>query len=287
MLRIKKIKKSYFIFAAALVLVAGFFLWLAVVPFGKISYQTDFRGHYILGGRGFIEKFSPLDRVEAKPVGGGFKVVGDPVYFSLFTPRTFDQARLVITYENKLSGKTPIIEAGVLTDKLVWQYQSKPLENKLIDNLGTWDVNNYKDVNIYCRQQELADIPVTAESLCSYDPQTIATYNYRLSCPFKLSGYEANLNRHGFPTPVRGDWQVYTYVKDEILDWEISIRDLNRNRNRGGDPIELGVYDQSGNKIFTSLMDDDGIIEDSGIEGKTRTIKAEIKIFQKVFTGLS
>ena len=106
-------------------------LWLfymAIVPSGKITYIQDFnQDNY------FIQKLTPAERIEDKR-NGAQKIIGDPVYFSLRTPRRFDSAKVTIKYKN--NSDLPIIETGVLVDKVLWRYDTKLVENKIIDRLA-------------------------------------------------------------------------------------------------------------------------------------------------------
>ena len=118
-----------------LILVA-FLLWLfylALVPSGHITYNYAFTK-----ASDFIGVLAPADRVE-KPSSGTQKIIGNPVYFSLRTARPFDRAKITITYQNPHALSN--IEAGVLVDKALWRYDTKPLANHLIDQAiasGAW-----------------------------------------------------------------------------------------------------------------------------------------------------
>jgi hypothetical protein len=72
------------IFWVVALIVAVFVLvWLAIIPFGKATYLTNFKGF-----NDFIGPLTPKDRV----VVGDNKIpeiIGDPAYFSLRTSRTF------------------------------------------------------------------------------------------------------------------------------------------------------------------------------------------------------
>ena len=55
--------------------------YLALVPFGRITYDYYHNGHNLLGGKGFFGNFTPLDRVDT--TGENLKIIGDSIYFSL------------------------------------------------------------------------------------------------------------------------------------------------------------------------------------------------------------
>lgn len=124
-------------FSFILLLAVGVFLYFKIVPTGKISYSRAWpRG--LSSGQGFIYEFRPgerLDNTEPERL----VMIGDPLYFSLFTPRTFDRAELKITYRDNLSEATPIVEIGVLKDKQTGSYELKPMDNKIInERLASW-----------------------------------------------------------------------------------------------------------------------------------------------------
>jgi hypothetical protein len=101
-----------------------FLAYEKTVPFGHISYMTDFK-HYNY----FIGKLTPKERIESD--GSITRIIGDPVYFSVYSPRNFNRATLTFEYKRFGNGqvKIPIIEAGILADKKVWRYDLEPVEN--------------------------------------------------------------------------------------------------------------------------------------------------------------
>ena len=116
--------KFRIIFWLILAGIVSWLLYMAIVPSGQITYVSDFSSSNY-----FIKKLSPAERVEI-PVNGVQNIIGDPVYFSLRTPRRFDSAILTIKYKNETG--LPIIETGVLVDKKIWRYDLEPKENKII-----------------------------------------------------------------------------------------------------------------------------------------------------------
>ncbi|MCX6796691.1 MAG: hypothetical protein NTW06_04320, partial [Candidatus Falkowbacteria bacterium] len=126
-------------------LVVLWLLYMGIVPSGKITYDTDFKNDNF-----FIKKLTPAERVDEikrnvppslfQSFGeASQKIIGDPVYFSLRTPRRFNSANIEIKYKN--NSELPIIETGVLVDKIVWRYNTKPIENRVIDQLSVkWNM---------------------------------------------------------------------------------------------------------------------------------------------------
>ena len=259
-----------------LAMVVGWLLFMAIVPSGKISYVYDFtKPNY------FIGKLTPQERVE-KIRDGQQKIIGNPVYFSLHTPRRFNKAKLTLKYKEtefpngkSASGVTlPIIEAGILANKTIWQYDLKPMENKIIDQLAmSWNTvqesevillqreNRYKTINEF-----LSNLPLRNE---------IALYSYELKDDYIIEGYEPReLSFEYQPKELssehselssfyalRGAYQFYTYIKNEDLDFIFNFIDINKNRD--SEPIDLHLYYDNG-LIDSRHLDDDGITDDKG-----------------------
>ena len=106
---------------------------MAVVPSGKITYVYDFKKDNY-----FISKLTPDARVEERQ-NNKQKIIGDPVYFSLRTPRRFNKAKLTLKYKRCKQepqcapANLPIIEVGALVDKTVWRYDLEPIENYIME----------------------------------------------------------------------------------------------------------------------------------------------------------
>ena len=116
------------IWISALFLAVFCLAWLAIVPSGKITYLKDFK-HY----NDFIGNFTPKERVE------GLKIIGDPAYFYLQTPRRFDEVKMTIKY--RIDGILPDVSAGVLMNKQSGQYALQPLKGSLEDGWFTSTVD--------------------------------------------------------------------------------------------------------------------------------------------------
>jgi hypothetical protein len=121
-------------FLIAIVILVAFFLYLKFLPFGQATYSRDYTSSW-RSGKGFIYGFTPAERLGSSTDAA--VIVGDPVYFSVFTPRSFEKAELTVVYRDRLDIDTPLIEAGVLADNVVWRYDLKPLDNKSLDYLIT------------------------------------------------------------------------------------------------------------------------------------------------------
>ncbi len=227
--------------------VVSLLLYLAIVPQGHIIYTSNFVKKSF-----FIGELFPRDRVSFvidKDKTKRAVIVGDPVYFSLYTPRRFNKAKLVLTYkrESQKINSMPIIEAGVLVDKVVWRYDLKPLDNAIIDKLS----NNWVAVtegNLLLLQKPDTNGSSTrkfyqsiSEFLNNLPPRDqIALYNYSLDVDYVLPNYQKQNEIKVFDYPLRGSYQFYTYIKDETMNFNFTFDCLNKDKE--ADPIDLNLY---------------------------------------------
>ncbi len=244
-----------------------FFLYLKVVPFGHISYTRSYERPRF-SGKGFILGLTPEERVVLEP-GTTPRLVGDPVYFSLFTPRTFSRAKLTITYRDNLSLETPIVEAGVLVDNVVWRYDLKPLDNKALDYLmlrfdksvapGTLFLQKEKNYSTLRELEE--DLLDGAISSCPQGlANCLAVYNYSPAVNFRFTNYRP-AKPLTIETPLRGAHQLYVYLKDEPLRFHFTFVDLNQDRKAA--PVTL-VLSSREKIIKTVELPDENLFPGSG-----------------------
>lgn len=285
--------KIRIILGSILVFVLVWLIWQAVVPFGKIVYIHDFeKDNY------FIKKLTPDTRVK-EPQGGVQKIIGNPVYFSLYTPRAFNSAKLSLKYRRCEDApqcapeNLPIVEAGVLVDKTVWRYNLKPVENHIIEQLSmAWEVERAGATILLQRQKKYNSVNEFKDNLPPINE--IAVYNYDLDFDYIVPGYEPRSEAVEFIYPLRGAYQFYTYIKDEDLDFTFFITDINSNKD--ADQIDLNLYFND-ELIDSRHLADDGIIEDDGQTSAEQTInfkagnlpegvyKVELKANDDIITG--
>jgi len=231
-----------------LVLIVAWLSYMAVVPSGRITYAQDFKGDNF-----FIQKLTPAERVEDAK-NGSQKISGDPAYFSLRTPRRFDTAKVEIKYKNK--SDWPIVETGVLVDKILWRYDTKPIENRIIDQLAmVWDVVKKDNATLLQKQKKYNSID---EFLDNLPPRTeMALYDYDLQKEYLLADYKPSKKDIEIIYALRGAYQFYTYIKDEKLNFNFILIDLNANKD--SDPVDVNLYYQNG-LIASKHLDDDGVV---------------------------
>jgi len=229
-------------------------LYFKILPFGRATYSQSYPGNIKIG-QGFIYNFSPVERVYLAP-GEVPKLIGDPVYFSVFTPRTFDKVKLTLVYRDNLKIDTPIIEVGVLADKSVWRYDLRPVSNNGLDYLSLlWDKTvedgkiflqkekNYDDLASF--EQDLAKGQVNGCS--SMLEKCVAVYNYEPEYSYRIANYQQSLPL-AFDTVLRGPHQFYIYSVGSPIYLAITLAGLDQNSQPG--PIEVIISES--NKVVAT-----------------------------------
>jgi len=267
------------LFSAVILLFVLIFLFLKIVPGGHITYTKNYT-NYLRSGKGFIYNFTPTERIDEKSKRSP-QLVGNPVYFSVFTPRTFSKAKITVKYKSGLSSSTPIIEAGVLADNIVWRYALKPLQNKILDDLilnnknlqagglTLWQAeNNYRDLSkflIDLKNNNLQDCISEANSC-------LAVYNYNPDFNFQLKELKDSLPIK-ISTPLRGAHTLSFYVNNEPLHLDIEFIDLNLDKV--ADPLVI-ILSRDGKVIKEEVLLDDNLRPTSGQEEqKDLSLKAD------------
>jgi hypothetical protein len=256
--------KIRIIWITALAAAVFVLVWLAIIPSGKTSYSTNFKGF-----NDFISQLTPKDRVEAEK-NGTQDLISDPAYFSLRTPRTFDQGLMTIKFQ--VASDTPIVEAGVSTDGRTWQYNLQPLYNsKLEDLMKNWSVLWEGDTMLLQRTKQFDTIADFLKN--PPEAEQVALSNYNLKINYLLPNYQP---RHATSTlcrPLIGAYQFYTYIKNENLSDDFVFQDLNNLT--GPSPIDVYVY--AGDKLVGSQqLADDGIIDGSSGQKSWRHLQVNL-----------
>ena len=276
-------KKLRFFLYSFLFLVIIILACLYIVPFGQINYKHDFsKNHYnFLGGKGFFHKLGPAERLFDKN-----KVVGDPAYFYLKTPRTFSEANLKINYrlspalnslaEKKFDGNEVIsnsnylnIDLGVLIDKNNWHYNLKPVFNNVLSGLSDdWEkaeisndwlndenYNEHKnDKNITLWQKK--DSP----SLTSDKLSRVTFYNYSPQIDFYSNDNLALLDDGSYACfrydirswvrNLRGSHVFYTSICNEDLEIDFTFSTKDEIKDLGVyNDLAIFVYYQNPNVL--------------------------------------
>jgi len=273
-----KLRLFFIVLGLIIVLV---FLYLKVVPFGRATYERAYPGG-LKSGQGFIYGFTPAERVDAAGVYP--KLISDPLYFSLFTPRTFDSVKLTIIYRDHLGDNTFLVEAGVLADKLTWRYDLQPLQNKILENwaairqrVGTGTPLILSKTDSYDSAADFwADLKAGQLKNCAGGAGTcLAVYNYPLDLPYKFPA-GTTVAPLTINQPLRGTHQFYIYTPDGDLSLVIDF--LLLRQDKGADPITVNLY--QGDKIIATKFAADN--RPGATDGQT-----EIKSLSLAASGLA
>jgi len=232
-------------FLIAIVILVAFLLYLKFLPFGQATYSRDYTSSW-RSGKGFIYGFTPAERLGSSTDAA--VIVGDPVYFSVFTPRSFEKAELTVVYRDRLDIDTPLIEAGVLADNVVWRYDLKPLDNKSLDYLLLrWNVIREGKTVLLQKEKRYSGIKAWRDDLsagrlqgCQHPTaDCLAIYNFSLPYEYRATNYQSPL-----PTvidiPLRGAHELYFYRQNEPLSIKVDFIDQNLDKKAA--PLSLILY---------------------------------------------
>lgn len=238
--------------------------WLAVVPSGKITYFSNFKGY-----NDFIGQLTPKERIVAES-DGTQDIIGNPAYFTLRTARPFNEAKITIKFQT--DPNLPIVEAGVSKDGRTWQYDLQPLYNaKLEDLMKNWSVLRQGDLVLLQLTQKFATVNDFLKNPPAMDK--VALYNYDWKNNYILPDYQPQNSTSTMCRPLVGAYQFYTYLKNENLADDFVFQDLNKNLDP--DPIDVNVY-YNDKLIDSEHLDDDGITNDSGAQKPWRHLKLNL-----------
>lgn len=251
-------------------IIAGLIVWFKVLPFGKVSYSLKYPiKQNLLGGKGFIGLLTPAERVNTQD-NSGAKVFADPVYFSIFTPRTFNEAKITVTYEDHLSSSTPIIEAGVLVDNIIWRYQLSSLENKKIASFSGWNIISGSGLTLFQKEKSftsiddfLTTLKNNPNNLCQNNlRECLAFYNIKNTDDYlpveNFSGRQKTFKE--IDIPLQGAHQFY-FIKPEGKNFSFSFDFTDLNLNKDADHVEISIYKDSDKVYFQKIVDDFGAEE--------------------------
>jgi len=195
----------------------GFFVYKGVVPSGEATYSYNFEEN-----SRFFSDLRPSDRIEKKDIST-LNLIGDPVYFSLYSPRRFDRAELEIKY--KTNNTPAVIEAGIMIDKDNWRYELKPIYNKIINQLFlAWESVVDDDVILLQKEKKFDSVEGFLNNLPANEK--IAIYNYDLESNYVISDYEGNEEKYEMAISFLGSWQSLIYLKDEDFDVNFKFFDI-------------------------------------------------------------
>jgi len=231
-----KIRIILWLILAIIIICLGY---LKIVPSGKISYAYDFKRLSY-----FIGNLTPAERVTS--ADGQAIVKGGPVYFFLNPPRRFTKAKVTVKFKNNTNYS--IMELGLLNDKVSYSYELKPLQNKIIDQLAlVWSqVKTPNGAILLERERKYDKIEQFLNDLSANRrlAEQTALYNYDFKNKFLLDDYEPEHKKKILDYKFRGSFQFYTYIKNEVLNYDFDFTDLNFNQESGS--VKIKVFSPNG-----------------------------------------
>jgi hypothetical protein len=223
----------------AWVLTLAFFLLKLVVPSGEITYSSDFSKK-----TGFIYNLTPQERID--DFGDKVKIIADPVYFSLYYPRQFQEAEIKLKYKWE-NVDNQIMEMGFLADKNLWQYKLEPLENTILERaINTWHVSQEGNFMFLQKNKKFNSLNEFLQS--DFSKNSTAVYNIDTKdlniSEFKLSQEKVdNISAYTIEQDLIGHHQFYMYHPGSDFNVNIKVQDLNQNDEE--DNIEMFLFYQN------------------------------------------
>ena len=248
-------------------------LWLInkdLVRGGHLEYVYDLSHEVPV-----ITKLFPENRLSQPERLGQSKIfwqqiLQEPVYFEARLPQTFETAEVVVTYQNK---NQPLLQLGLDTlGENEWNYYFKPLENQLLDDLD-WPKVEGEEGTLWQKEKKFSSVKEFLGAVPGLN--NFAAYHFALERKFVIPGYQPTSEITELNKTIRGSHSIYTYIKNEALDFRFIFQDMNRSL--GPDDFKIKVYDSSGKKIYEQPVADDGVVTNHDGASKKRQIDLQLK----------
>lgn len=210
----------------AIALLVTFLLYQAVAPLGTQTYTiTPCQRTFT------ISKLAPATRVNAPSKQTGEcaqRIIGEPVYFNVFTQRPFNEARVTLTYRTH---NVPVVEVGIVADTH-HHYRLHPLENATLDTLAWPRVHN-ETFTLFQRTPTYDSISAFLDNLPA---DKVRTYHAALPINHAVA-HSFSATAPAF-RPLRGAYRFYaTNPETGDLTFTFSFADLNNSDDR--DPVTI------------------------------------------------
>ena len=247
--------KLRLVFGLFLLVILVVIFCLKIVPEGKTSYKKTWSNNFF-SARGTLLSFRPGVRFDSK-TKDYLKIIAEPIYFNFYAPRSFSKAKITIKYFDNLSNETPIIEMGLLKGGLNGNYELKPVQNKIIDELKfSWQriVDDGETLilqreKIYDNELEFfTDLSVGKLENCAGGPLSCAVF-YNYSYNYDYQAPANNLNHSlKIKQALRGEHQFFNYFNQGPWFFNFNFRDLNLSS--GQEVVRVDIY--LGDKLIES-----------------------------------
>ncbi len=227
----------------------GWLVNMQLVPSGSFVVS-----HNVNEDSAFIERLLPDQRVEppVKDIDGNWiqKLIGDPVFFFVHPHRWFDEIEFEVLFKNET---LPILEFGALANTKPEIYNLKPLQNLLIDN-SHWHKISDGEITLLQRNKTYSSIKDFYTNLPLRN--SVAVYNTGLKDKYRISDYVRSTEEQIIDVSLRGRHEFKTYIKDEVLNFEISYMDMNRDE--GADSTHVLILNENDMPVDEVRVQDDG-----------------------------
>lgn len=268
-------------FASLLWLVRGITILLTIVlfyyvfnqyffPSGKLEVIYDFEEDSI-----YISHLEPWQRLLPPEEENGVwsqRIKDDLVYFNVNNPRWFERITAEIVFSNEDQN---IFEIGARVNSANG-YQNKPLRNKIIDELK-WEKINEGDIALYQKEvmyDTIGDFVTDFVDNKLADSE-VGQYFYHLPENRILPDYVKSNREIVIDHAIRGSQTIFTYIKDEELNFSFYKTDLNRYI--GSDSVIVDIFrHRDGENIFSGIIDDDGMEEIDDVSVSTKDLSVQI-----------
>ncbi len=218
-------------------------------PSGKLEVAYGFKED-----SEYISHLSPWQRLlPPEEINGVWSqaIKDDLVYFDVKNPRWFQSVTVQLTFQNTNQN---IFEIGGRVNSQNG-YLVKPLQNLMIDGL---DWPRLADGETLLLQKDDIFSSIADFERNVADDKVIGKYFYDYQVDRLLPDYQKALTRTVIDHYIRGDHIIFTYIKNEDLDFTFSKIDLNKYA--GPDPVIIDVFSNKTNqRIYRGVAADDGI----------------------------
>lgn len=249
--------KLHFFLAGLLLLILAIFFYLKIVPSGQATYRFSWPDKFF-SARSRFSDFRPGMRIKTDEKDF-LRVVSDPVYFSVFSPRNFDRVKLQIKYFDNLSKETPIVELGLLKGGVNGSYELKPVQNKTIESLKySWNrlvdeegvLILQRDGNYTNKEEFWRDYEAGYLKNCAADVFSCTSfYNYPVETNYRLTS-SATIFPLKINQPLRGEHRFLVYFNKG--DWYLNFNFRDVFLNDRSQSIKVEIY--SANNLLNSKV---------------------------------
>jgi hypothetical protein len=214
-------------------------LYVAIVPFGEISYQTDFSKYYY-----FISDFSPLERLQANAQKIKRIIVSEPVYFFVRPPRAFETVAVTAHFTNPAS----LIEIGICRDQTAWNFERQPFYFEKLEQLvKSQNTLIEKDLILWQKEKKYDSIsdfiknPPRAEDF--------ALYNFNITPSLLLPDYTSLPEPKMYSLGIRGNYILLTYSNGDPIEMNFSLK--NTSDSKTSQTVTFNLYNTK-NEVIES-----------------------------------